>query len=659
MNSYNPGLSWTDSITSAIRLRLAIFMPSAQLTVEYMNTKKHLPDASRLAYLRSVYHQKYSGQHFDLVISTDDDAFDFLLNNRDDLFLGTPVVFCGVNYFQDRMLAGKRGFTGVVEAFDLNATLDLMLRLHPQATNVVIVNDQTTSGRANLNVVEGVIPNFRDRATFEILDNFTSKELVERVSALNSSSLVLLMTYNRDRNGDVFTYEEGAEMLRSASSVPVYGLWDMLLGYGIVGGKLTSGTEQGRMAAVMALRILSGEKAESIPVVKSSPNRYMFDVLELNRFGIPLSRLPPQSIIINHPLQDRADLSDLNLSGMNLSRMSLNQVSLRNTSMREADLSQTSLIGSCITDSDLTRANLTDADLRASWLYHSRLVQADMNGARLMAASLNESDLSYSHLVGADLTKANLEGANLINADLARARFYGADLTSSKMNETNMAGSNLIAASINWANLSESSLTDCQFTRAELFGANLSHSDLSNSDLTRAYLMSAYLVDAILIGARLEYTDLTMANLSGALLRQTMLKRVSLDEADLSHADLTGAVLDSMVLEGTDLNRAVFRAGRITECVFKNVNLSHADLRDARISMGALENADLSGADLRGSNLTLVMMMGVNLKGADLRNIKYDRVMLSSIASSELAGAKMSDDLARDLERIRGDAEQR
>ena len=48
-----------------------------------------------------------------------------------------------------------------------------------------------------------------------------------------------------------------------------------------------------------AKRILDGEGADTIPVVMKSPNKYMFDQVQLDRFGINSENLPSESEIIN------------------------------------------------------------------------------------------------------------------------------------------------------------------------------------------------------------------------------------------------------------------------------------------------------------------------------------------------------------------------
>ncbi len=281
--SYNPGLKWTDSIGSEIENQISIYYPNADFSFEYMDTKKQAPTKARLAELKDLYRNKYKDLHFAVIICSDDDAFQFLLDNRDELFPGCPVVFCGINFFDDEMLAGKHGFTGVVEAFDLQSTLSLMLNLHPKTKQIVIVNDRTTTGKANREVVNRTLPNFKTNVSSAIWDNMTVDEMQRNASDLKEGSLLLLLNYNRDREGRVLTHEESAWLLRSSSTVPIYGTRDVYMGFGVLGGVITTGQAQGSLAADLALRILQGESADRIKAVKTLPNACMFDMMELRR----------------------------------------------------------------------------------------------------------------------------------------------------------------------------------------------------------------------------------------------------------------------------------------------------------------------------------------------------------------------------------------
>ena len=632
--SYHPGMKWEDSIDSAIKLRFAISMPSAIIRVEYMDTKRIDPNQTRLAELKSLYIKNYKNKHFDLIIATNTDAFNFLLKNSEDIFPGTPVVFCGVINFNDEMLDGKQGFTGVVEAYEALDTISLMHHQHPAARHIAIVTDQTTTGKANRKVVEQAISNFKQNISFEFLDNLTADELRQRVATLPNNSLILLMTFNRDKLGRVLTYEDSSELIRGACSVPIYSVYDFYLGYGVVGGKMIRGTSQGDTAADLALRVLQGEPADKIPVIKKSTNLYMFDMFELNRFGLLLASLPRDREIINQPFCDHARLIGMNLSGLDLSR----------TNLSRSDLQEANLNG----------ANLSEANLEDAWLNQASLVKAHLNGANLQGARLSHSNLSGCDLNNTDLTDAKLDEADLTGATLNNARLSKADLTLAKMPGVNLERTILIGSRINWADLSGSRLYYCQFARSDLFGANLSNSDLTGSDFTRAYLPRADLSGAMLRDTILENADLTNVNLSGARFHGTKLDNLNANYADFSGADLTGAVLRSMNLQGTVMRRTILKSTSIEGMILDHADLSQADIRNARISTIYMNNVNLSGADLQGANLTMVVLNDVDLCDANLEGIKYDNVALQSLAGSNLDGAKMSADLQKDLKDLEG-----
>ena len=95
--SYNPGSPWTDSVGNEIKDQLSIYYPGAEFSFEYMDTKRQEPTEARLNKLKNLYKNKYKDRHYDVITCLDDDAFQFLLNNRDELFSSTTVVFCGVD----------------------------------------------------------------------------------------------------------------------------------------------------------------------------------------------------------------------------------------------------------------------------------------------------------------------------------------------------------------------------------------------------------------------------------------------------------------------------------------------------------------------------------------------------------------------------------
>lgn len=305
LHSYHQGYRWTDDLTRGIEAALRGEGGGVKVHYEYMDTKR-VSDRAYFNLLLAAYRYKFGKSRFDAIIATDNDAFAFLLAHRDDLFPGTPVVFCGVNDFNPSQLHGARLFTGVNEAADIKATLDLALKLHPRTRRIVVINDTTTTGRIMHDQIADLIPLYRGKATVTFLEDIEMPELLAAVEKFPPDTLVFYTFFFRDRGGRVFEYDEGISLIAKKCKVPIYGVWDFYLGHGMVGGMLTSGYYQGKAAGSMAVRILHGERVENIPIVMQSPNRYMFDYRELRRFGIAISSLPEGSIVKNRPV-------DLNL----------------------------------------------------------------------------------------------------------------------------------------------------------------------------------------------------------------------------------------------------------------------------------------------------------------------------------------------------------
>lgn len=297
IHSYNKGLTWTDSEDAGIRSELDQRAADVEVHTEYMDAKRVTDDDFGQRLLAFLTY-KYRSVEFDVIIVTDDNAYDFMADHRDDLSPDTPVVFCGVNYLGEP----PDGFTGVVEAFDVPRTLDAAFELQPDASRVVVINDLSATGLANKRIItEEVAPRYSHRAEFEFYDGFTMGELLEQVRQIPPGDIILLMTFNEDAAGQVFSYDQSIALISREARTPMYGVWDFYLGRGIVGGALVKGADQGRLAGGMALRILDGESPGQIPVVRRTPIEYAFDHQQLQRFGFSERLLPVGSDIVNKP----------------------------------------------------------------------------------------------------------------------------------------------------------------------------------------------------------------------------------------------------------------------------------------------------------------------------------------------------------------------
>jgi PAS domain S-box-containing protein len=108
------------------------------------------------------------------------------------------------------------------------------------------------------------------------------------------------MGFAADVTGKNFTTREVGKRLGEVSGVPVFGLHDVALGYGIAGGSLISFEHIGARAGDLAVDILKGAKRpEGVPSVLEVPHVAMFDWRQLRRWNLRESALPKRSIVIN------------------------------------------------------------------------------------------------------------------------------------------------------------------------------------------------------------------------------------------------------------------------------------------------------------------------------------------------------------------------
>jgi signal transduction histidine kinase/CheY-like chemotaxis protein len=301
LHSYHPGLSWTDDIHAGILETLGQSPMACTVTTEYLDAKRY-PGPDLMALQSESVAAHVRATDFDVVIVSDDAAFTFAMDRRRELFADAPIVFCGVNNFREEMRRGEPRVTGVSEIISVQETLDTALALHPETTDVVVIGGNISStDRSNRSQFLRLMPAYAEHVRFHFWQNIPTARLQEKLGNLGPGNIVFLNQALPDTDGRMLDFGPSAALVRNSTSRPLYGFWDFFLGHGIVGGKLINGKAQGKLAAAMALRILSGTDPDEIPVVEGLANRFLFDHNELVRFQISRTALPPESTVINRP----------------------------------------------------------------------------------------------------------------------------------------------------------------------------------------------------------------------------------------------------------------------------------------------------------------------------------------------------------------------
>ncbi|MDF2615030.1 MAG: tmoS1 [Clostridia bacterium] len=298
--SYHPENIWSNDELKGIKKQLGSAKYAIDITVEYMDSKNH-SGTEYINKLYDLYDYKYKNINFDVIICTDNDAFNFMKIYGEKLFSHTPVVFCGVNNFNESLIEGLDNFTGVAEIVNIQRTLDVALELHPGTKEILVFLDNTTTGLENRKIFNELVGKYKVK--FNFYQGMDIDYAVSMVEDLSKGTIVFIAAGFKDEGGAYLSMEDGCRIISSKCSVPLYGCWDFYINSGVVGGLMTSGYVEGQNAAFLALKTLEGQLPSDIPVVKNSKYQYMFNYNKLKQFKINLSDLPRGAILYNLPKQ--------------------------------------------------------------------------------------------------------------------------------------------------------------------------------------------------------------------------------------------------------------------------------------------------------------------------------------------------------------------
>jgi PAS domain S-box-containing protein len=242
--------------------------------------------------VRDFLRAKYKRQRFDLIVATSNASAEFVERYRDDLFSGTPIVLST----GPRTTRGPNA-TGVTSELNFEKTLQLAARLQPDTTNVVVVSGASPWDKYYEHAARDQFKAIEGRLTFTYLSGLSMPALLDRVASLPAHTIIYFLSVVEDGAGSKFVGLDSLDQVADVANAPIYSWHTVAMGRRIVGGSLQSTDLLGAKIAEVGLRVLRGERAESIPVAHLDANVDEFDWRQLRRWGISESLLPSGSVV--------------------------------------------------------------------------------------------------------------------------------------------------------------------------------------------------------------------------------------------------------------------------------------------------------------------------------------------------------------------------
>ena len=292
LSSYETAYNWTADVNQGIHGALREGTIESTTSVDFL-------DARRNPLWKSQFLNRFAARepkpHYDLLMLVDDEAVQLWCENT-TLFSGIPVVFGGITTIPS---CHNSNSTGFLEHFNSEELLAFGLSIRSNPTDIIVLTDHSPLSLHLSQLIRTNLPvDKRSRLQQWSSTNYTLSEIQTKLASLDPNSLVFIASFQTDSSGVYLPPNSTYRTLGQLSRAPVIALSSPAAS-GILAGSPNMGQSHGRRLATIALRILSGESPQSIPVLSSLDSGPQIEASELQRWHIDKSLVPGNAAIIN------------------------------------------------------------------------------------------------------------------------------------------------------------------------------------------------------------------------------------------------------------------------------------------------------------------------------------------------------------------------
>nr|WP_320026237.1 ABC transporter substrate binding protein [uncultured Acetobacterium sp.] len=298
ISSYNESYA---TVPDQIRGLQSVLGDKVMLDIEYMDTKRLDTAENKQLFYELIKFKLKNLPAYDAVIVGDDNALQFIMEHKDELFPQTPIVFFGINNWESgRKAAEDPLVTGILEKFSLVETINVAKSFKPGATKVVAIVDSSLTGQGDQRQFNEVQETFAD-LQFSLLNvsDYTFEEFSTILGTLNEDTILLFLSMSQDKTGTYMNMADEYAFIKEHTKIPVYNATFGGVGAGLMGGKLIDYEAFGKISGELVMEILGGKPVESIDVIEETPYYYIFDYDLIEKFNIDKRLIPVGSVLVN------------------------------------------------------------------------------------------------------------------------------------------------------------------------------------------------------------------------------------------------------------------------------------------------------------------------------------------------------------------------
>ena len=316
IHSFNKNDSWVEDLNKGIKEAFDDKNLDTQINEYYLSSELRTEEAKQNEINKLL--DSYRSKPLDLIIVADDDCFSSFFATEHPLTHSKPVIFAGIDYVISELIEKHNhgNITGITNEPNFRQTYRLAVQLFGKINSIQIIAEDSYAGRAAINDAKThliTIPNTVIKEDSLHQDGWEPLELesndsiyifIKNINKINGRQLMESMTYQPHSFCIMAKWSDFYSDLPHMGTAPFLMVNNEGFGDGRIGGYMVENYEVGYEAGIMAAKILTGTPVASIPV-KAIELKPIFNWQQLQRWNIPIDKLPANSIILNMPMAIR------------------------------------------------------------------------------------------------------------------------------------------------------------------------------------------------------------------------------------------------------------------------------------------------------------------------------------------------------------------
>jgi PAS domain S-box-containing protein len=211
---------------------------------------------------------------YSAVVTVNYEAAKMIMEHYDELSRDIPVMFVGLGRVPPDLKHRYPNSTAISIADDTQGTIDLALKLFPEAQNLALVVDDTTISEETRNDIMSKSKLHFPQLDYMWINAEMNKHAIQnKLNDLPDETLILFFPSHDYANGHNETLTAFVQNIGFDRRFPCLALDDTLIGNGVVAGSMIETHKLGREAARMAAQVLNSGSAARIPEKTITPHK--------------------------------------------------------------------------------------------------------------------------------------------------------------------------------------------------------------------------------------------------------------------------------------------------------------------------------------------------------------------------------------------------